>query len=77
MRNNILDKFVMKGKAAIVTWASRGLGQAMAIGLAEAGANLCLVARSSMNETEKKIQETGQECIQVHNGFASETSDYM
>lgn len=36
----------LSGKAAIVTGAGRGLGKAIAVGLAEAGANLTLAARS-------------------------------
>jgi 2-deoxy-D-gluconate 3-dehydrogenase len=37
---SILDSFSLSGKVALVTGASRGLGQTMAIGLAEAGANI-------------------------------------
>jgi NAD(P)-dependent dehydrogenase (short-subunit alcohol dehydrogenase family) len=36
----------LKGKSALVTGASRGLGRALATGLAEAGARVVLVARS-------------------------------
>ena len=51
----------MKGKVAIVTGASRGLGRAMAIGLAEAGSKVVLVARSvdALKETQRMIEEIG------------------
>ena len=41
----ILDRFKLDGKVAIVTGSAQGLGQAMAIGLAEAG--ICLALRLS------------------------------
>jgi 3-oxoacyl-[acyl-carrier protein] reductase len=42
----------LKGKAAIVTGASRGIGEAIGRVLAEQGADVCLVARSK-NDLEK------------------------
>lgn len=41
----ILDLFKLDGKVALVTGASRGLGQAMAWGLAQAGADIACVSR--------------------------------
>jgi 2-deoxy-D-gluconate 3-dehydrogenase len=43
----ILDDFKLDGKVAIVTGASRGLGRAIAEGLAEAGADVVLVATNA------------------------------
>ena len=37
---SVLDQFSLEGKRALVTGASRGLGRAMAIALAEAGAEV-------------------------------------
>jgi 2-deoxy-D-gluconate 3-dehydrogenase len=42
----ILDLFKLDNRVAVVTGASRGLGQAMALGLAEAGADIACVSRS-------------------------------
>ena len=62
----ILDKFNLKGRVAIVTGASRGLGAGMAIGLAEAGADLVVVASSArLQETVDTIKALGRRCIGV------------
>ena len=61
----ILDKFKLNGKIAIVTGASRGLGQGMAIGLAEAGADVALVASSSTDATAEKIRSLGRRACQI------------
>ena len=47
----------IQGKIAVVTGASRGLGQCVAIALAEQGARVALVARSEahLNETAQMI----------------------
>lgn len=52
--------FDLTGKVAIVTGANTGLGQGMAIALANAGAKLCLVGRTSPDETVERIERLGQ-----------------
>ncbi|KAL0959833.1 hypothetical protein HGRIS_011510 [Hohenbuehelia grisea] len=42
-----LDLFSLRAKSAIITGATRGIGKACAIALAQAGANVCLVQRPS------------------------------
>ncbi len=61
----ILDKFKLDGKVAVVTGASRGLGQAMAIGLAEAGADVALVDVLDMDESQERIEKLGRRCIAI------------
>jgi 2-deoxy-D-gluconate 3-dehydrogenase len=63
----ILNKFKLDDKVAIVTGASRGLGKAMAIGLAEAGADVALVASTSCDDAAKQIRALGRKsvCIQA------------
>ncbi len=49
---SILEQFGMKGQVAVVTGAGRGIGRAIAIGFAEAGANVIIAARR-VNEIEE------------------------
>jgi 2-deoxy-D-gluconate 3-dehydrogenase len=54
--------FDLTGKRALVTGAGRGLGQGVALGLAEAGADLVLVGLpGSQVETEKLIRDLGRD----------------
>lgn len=54
-----LSMFSLEGKTAIVTGANTGLGQGIAVALAEAGANLALVGRSAPDETVDLVQKAG------------------
>lgn len=55
----VLDAFRLDGRVAVVTGASRGLGRAASIALAEAGARLALCARSleGLAETAAQVEE--------------------
>ncbi len=61
----IRDKFSLEGKVAIVTGASRGLGQAIAIGLAEAGADIVGVARSDQSKTKEEVEKLGRKYLEI------------
>jgi 2-deoxy-D-gluconate 3-dehydrogenase len=68
----ILDKFSLQDKVAIVTGASRGLGEGMAIGLAEAGASVVVVASSNkINDTADKIKELGRKSLAIQADLTS------
>ena len=56
--------FGLTGQTALVTGASRGIGQSIAIGLAEAGANIIALSRSSggLNTTREKLSAVGAKC---------------
>ncbi|WP_400164395.1 2-dehydro-3-deoxy-D-gluconate 5-dehydrogenase KduD [Brevibacillus sp. TJ4] len=56
----ILDYFSLQGKTALVTGARTGIGQAIAVGLASAGAHVLLLGhRDNLGETKEKIEAAG------------------
>lgn len=56
--------FDLTGKIALVTGAGRGLGQTIAAGLAEAGADVALVTnRTPADETKRRIESFGRRAI--------------
>ena len=61
----ILDLFKLDGKVAVVTGANTGLGQGMAVALAEAGAKVVGVGRRSCAETKEKIEAFGGSFTEV------------
>jgi 2-dehydro-3-deoxy-D-gluconate 5-dehydrogenase len=58
----ILDKFALNGKVALVTGAARGLGQSMALALAQAGAHIMAVDQLDCAETHECVIALGLKC---------------
>ena len=56
----ILDAFKLDGKVALVTGAAQGLGQAVALGLAEAGADVGVLDRQPLTATCRAIDALGR-----------------
>ncbi|HEY5356845.1 MAG TPA: SDR family NAD(P)-dependent oxidoreductase [Streptosporangiaceae bacterium] len=62
-----MSLFELTGKKAFVTGASRGIGQAIAVAFAEAGADVALVARSAdgLAETASQVKAVGRQAVVV------------
>ena len=69
---SVLDRFSLAGKCALVTGASRGLGRAMALGLAEAGADVvCASSRpGGASATADVIRALGRQAWTAHADLA-------
>jgi 2-dehydro-3-deoxy-D-gluconate 5-dehydrogenase len=70
----ILDRFKLDGKTALVTGCRRGIGKAIALGLAEAGADIVGVSRSmeaSRSEIEMEVLALGHK----FKGYACDFAD--
>jgi 2-dehydro-3-deoxy-D-gluconate 5-dehydrogenase len=65
------DLFSLAGRTALITGANTGIGQGMAVALAEAGADIVAVARSSTDDTAKLISATGRRFCSIEADLAS------
>ena len=63
--STIIDSFKLDGKVAVVTGAARGLGQGMALALAEAGADIVAVDILPADDTVKQVQAFGRKAIAI------------
>lgn len=65
---NVIDRFGMEGKVALISGGNRGLGFEMAKALGEAGASLAIAARDTQRNkeaTEKLQKIKGGSCISL------------
>jgi 2-dehydro-3-deoxy-D-gluconate 5-dehydrogenase len=62
-----LERFRLDGKAALVVGGNKGLGQAMALALAAAGADVCIVSRGpeGHEETAEAITKLGRKGMSI------------
>lgn len=79
---SILDRFALTDQVAVVTGAGRGIGEGIAIGLAEAGCDVVLTARRE-NEIEavaEQVRERGRRALAIpgditDGGFVDDLAD--
>ena len=72
LRSFSMDFFSLKGKVAIVTGGNKGLGQAYAIALAKAGANVIIPTHGKeWDETRNLIEETGRQVTFIQGDITS------
>lgn len=74
---NSSDLFRLDGKTALVTGCSRGIGEGMAVALAEAGANIIGVSASlpeSGSDVERKVESTGRTFTGYRCDFSSRSA---
>lgn len=60
-----MSLFSLENKVAIVTGSSKGLGQAIAVGLAKAGADIIGIGISDSNNTKSQIEKLGKKYINI------------
>ncbi len=65
MSVEIATMFSLSGKVAVITGANTGIGQAIALALAGAGADIACVGRSTADESCAKAQALGRRAINI------------
>ena len=61
----VLDRFSLAGRTALVTGGGTGIGKALAVGFAEAGADVAVCGRTqaTLDDTAAAIEATGQRAL--------------
>jgi 2-deoxy-D-gluconate 3-dehydrogenase len=72
---SILDLFRLDGKVALVTGPGRGLGQGMALGLAEAGADIAGLYHATYEETQVQVEALGRRFLPIECDLAKASVD--
>jgi len=65
------NPFSLQGKVALVTGANTGLGQGIAVALAEAGADIAAAGIQAPTETEEKVRALGRRFVSIEANLSS------
>ena len=67
MTDTVLDRFGLAGGVAVVTGAGRGIGEGIAIGLAQAGCDVVLTARREheINAVAEAVRQLGRRSVAI------------
>ena len=65
------NPFSLEGKVALVTGANTGLGQGVALALAEAGADIAAAGIAPPTETEQKVRALGRRFVAIEANLSS------
>ncbi|MEM1380204.1 MAG: 2-dehydro-3-deoxy-D-gluconate 5-dehydrogenase KduD [Pseudomonadota bacterium] len=68
------NPFDLSGKQALVTGANTGLGQGMAVALAEAGADIVAVGRSPADETRYAVEAAGRRFTDIRSDLLDKSA---
>jgi 2-dehydro-3-deoxy-D-gluconate 5-dehydrogenase len=74
MAMGVLDRFRLDGKTALVTGCRRGIGKALALALAEAGADIAGVSRS-LESSGSEVEQAVLDRQRVFKGYACDFAD--
>jgi 2-deoxy-D-gluconate 3-dehydrogenase len=67
----MLDLFNLAGRTALVTGANTGLGQGIAVALAQAGADVVVAGRSPADDTAAQVRALGRRFLDVRADLSS------
>lgn len=74
----ILKQFCLEDKVALITGANDGIGQAIAVGLAEAGADIAAVHRSDISKTRELVEKCDKKFFSIQADLSQmESVDYI
>ncbi len=67
IQESVLNKFNLQGKVSLITGGSRGIGRAIALGLAEAGSNVILASRKmpDLEAVAHEVVEKGRKALPI------------